>query len=172
MIRAVLFDRDGTLIADPRGSGRVEPMPHAAEALARLRERRIAIGVVTNQPAVARGQLVKRDLDVMHARIAQLIGAIDAWFVCPHAEQAGCGCRKPQPGLILAAQREFGVQPQECVVVGDIGSDVQAARSAGAWAILVPNDVTRREEIAQAPVVCHNLAHAVDRILAWERITA
>jgi histidinol-phosphate phosphatase family protein len=171
MIRAVLFDRDGTLIADAGTSGRVAPMPHAADSLKRLRARGMKIGVVTNQPAIARGSVHPRKMRVVHDRIAALIGAIDAWFVCPHAEDAGCGCRKPEPGLILAAQREFGVPAEACVVVGDIGSDIQAAQRAGARAILVPTAVTRAEEIASAPVVCKNLADAVERILAWDRAT-
>jgi histidinol-phosphate phosphatase family protein len=169
MIRAVLFDRDGTLIADAGTSGRIAPMPHAAEALRRLRARGIKIGVVTNQPAIARGAVRAKNVRLLHERIAALIGAIDAWFVCPHAEDAGCDCRKPQPGLILAAQREFGVPPEACVVVGDIGSDIAAAERAGARAILVPTRVTRAEEIASAPVVCKNLADAVERILEWDR---
>lgn len=169
MIRAVLFDRDGTLIADPRGSSDVSPMPHAAESLRRLREKQIKIGVVTNQPAIARGRISQRDMHAVHERIGEMVGVIDAWFICPHAEDAGCDCRKPAPGLILAAQREFGVEAEECVVVGDIGSDIEAAQNAGARAILVPTPVTRAEEIARAPVVCRNLAAAVEQILDWER---
>lgn len=170
MIRAVLFDRDGTLIADARGAAKVSPMPHAAESLRRLREKQIKVGVVTNQPALARGSISKRDMHAVHRRIGEVVGAIDAWFICPHAEDAGCDCRKPAPGLILAAQREFGVSAAECVVVGDIGSDIEAAQNAGARAILVPTPVTRPEEIARAPVVCRDLAAAVEQILAWERM--
>lgn len=170
MIRAVLFDRDGTLIADARATSHVSPMPHAAESLRRLREKRIKIGVVTNQPALARGIIATQDMHAVHERIAELLGAIDAWFVCPHAEDAGCDCRKPEPGLILAAQREFGVSAAECVVVGDIGSDIDAAHNAGARGILIPTPVTRAEEIARAPVVCRDLAAAVEQILTWERM--
>lgn len=169
MIRAVLFDRDGTLIADAGTTGRIAPMPHAAEALKRLHARGIKIGVVTNQPAIARGTVRRSGMRLVHERIAALIGAIDAWFVCPHAEDAGCNCRKPEPGLILAAQREFGVAAETCVVIGDIGSDIEAAQRAGVRAILVPTPVTRAEEIERAPVVCKNLAEAVERIVAWDR---
>lgn len=170
MIRAVLFDRDGTLIADARGASHVDPMPHAAESLRRLRERRVKLGVVTNQPALTRGTVSRREMHAVHERIAELVGAIDDWFVCPHMEDAGCACRKPAPGLILAAQRAFGVSPAECVVVGDIGSDIDAAHNAGSRGILIPTPVTRAEEIRRAPVVCRDLQAAVDRIFSWERM--
>jgi phosphoglycolate phosphatase-like HAD superfamily hydrolase len=67
--------------------------------------------------------------------------------------------------LILQALAAFDAAPNECVVVGDIGSDVEAARRAGVPAILVPTPITRAEEIAAAPVVCGDLSEAVDRIL-------
>jgi HAD superfamily hydrolase (TIGR01662 family) len=166
MIRAVLFDRDGTLIADsPRDRSRVMPMPGAPQALQRLRAHDIRIGVVTNQPAIADGDFSYADLCETNDRIENVLGKIDGWFVCPHAENAGCTCRKPQPGLIQEACRRFEVSANECVMVGDIGSDIDAAINAGVNAILVPTPITRAEEIARAPVVCADLDDAVDRIL-------
>lgn len=166
MIRAVLFDRDGTLIVDsPRDRANITPMPGASQALQRLRTRGMRIGVITNQPAIAHGDLSVDDMRAIHERIEDAIGAIDAWFVCPHAVNDECGCRKPQAGLIEDACRHFGISAEECVVVGDIGSDVDAAHNAGAHAILVPTPVTRAQEIARAPVVCADLNEAVDAIL-------
>ncbi len=166
MIRAVLFDRDGTLIQDGGNAGnRIVPMPHAQRALQRLRERGLRIGVVTNQPFLSRGDITADELAQTHACVERLVGAIDGWFVCPHEPHAACACRKPAPGLVHAAARVFDVLPHECVVVGDIGSDVEAARQAGALAVLVPTPVTRAAEIAAAPVVCENLTAAVDYIL-------
>jgi NAD(P)-dependent dehydrogenase (short-subunit alcohol dehydrogenase family) len=85
--------------------------------------------------------------------------------VCPHGPDDGCGCRKPAPGLVLAAAAALGVDPSECVVIGDIGSDIEAARSAGARGILVPTDVTRPEEVADAPEVAESLEAAVDLLV-------
>jgi histidinol-phosphate phosphatase family protein len=164
MIRAVLFDRDGTIIAD--GGGTLTLMPGAVTAIARLRERGIRIGVVTNQPRVGNDLGARRAMQGLHHRIETRVGSLDGWFVCTHAPHDGCACRKPQPGLIHEAARAFGIAARECIVIGDIGSDVESALRAGAQAILVPTPVTRREEIAAAPVVCGDLLQAADRVLA------
>ena len=97
------------------------------------------------------------------------IGPFDAWEVCHHGPDDGCECRKPRPGLVRAAARRLGVDPARCVVIGDIGSDVLAARAAGATGILVPTHVTRTEEIESAPWVAQSLSAAVDVALARGR---
>ena len=97
--------------------------------------------------------------------IRAVLGPIHGWFICSHRESDGCGCRKPAPGLIHAAAARFGVETHECVVVGDIGSDVEAAVAAGARAVLVPTALTRRSEIDAAPVVFHSLSDAVGAIV-------
>lgn len=163
MIRAVLLDRDGTLIAD--GAATLKLMPGAATAIARLRERNIRIGVVTNQPRASQGADELRAMHALHERIEARIGALDGWFICTHAPLAGCSCRKPQPGLVLDALAAFNVAPDDCMVIGDIGGDVEAAQRAGAQAILVPTPITLREEIERAPIVCANLLQAVDVVL-------
>jgi HAD superfamily hydrolase (TIGR01662 family) len=93
--------------------------------------------------------------------IQQRIGSIDAWFICPHAENADCECRNPQPGLVLSAIRRFDVSPAHVAVVGDIGADIEAAARAGALGILVPNAKTSEAEIRRAPIVASDLVAAV-----------
>jgi histidinol phosphatase-like enzyme len=83
-----------------------------------------------------------------------------------HAPDAGCACRKPAPGLIEDAARALGVRPKDCIVIGDIASDLAAAEAAGARAILVANARTRAEEIAAAPLVAADLDDAVRAVLA------
>jgi HAD superfamily hydrolase (TIGR01662 family) len=154
--RAVLFDRDGTLIedvpylADPE---RVRPMPGARRALNRLRRRGVAVGVVSNQSGVARGLIKPDELAQVNARVDSLLGPFDTWQVCPHVQDVRCSCRKPEPGLVTAAARELGLAPQECLLIGDIGSDVDAALAAGARAVLVPTRHTRVAEIDHAHLV-------------------
>ena len=150
----MLFDRDGTLVVDVPYNGdpaRVELVAGAREAVARLRAAGIPVAIVSNQSGVARGLLTRADVAAVNRRIEELLGPIGPWFVCPHAPGDGCDCRKPAPGLILRAAVALGVAPQDCVVIGDTGADVDAARAAGARAVLVPNAVTRTEEIARGP---------------------
>lgn len=166
---AVLFDRDGTLIRDVPYNGdpaRVEPMPGAVEALGRLREAEVPVAVVTNQSGVAKGMLTADEMDQVNARVEELLGPFDAWAICVHDEGDGCTCRKPAPGLVIRAAAVLDVSPRDCVVVGDIGRDMEAARAAGARGILVPTGETRQEEIDQADEVAGDLRDVVDRVLS------
>jgi histidinol-phosphate phosphatase family protein len=170
--RAVLFDRDGTLIhdvpylADPNG---VVPVAGAREALDRLRAEGVPVGVISNQSGVARGLIEPAELAAVNARVDRLLGPFDTWQVCPHHDADGCPCRKPAPAMVTTAAKDLGVDPSECVVIGDIGADVQAALRAGARAVLVPTAVTRASETAHArtsALVAPDLAAAVDLALA------
>ncbi|MGW4943231.1 HAD-IIIA family hydrolase [Actinoplanes sp. NPDC004185] len=165
---AVLFDRDGTLIVDVPYNGDpalVEPMPGAREALDRLRTAGLRLGVVTNQSGLARGLFTAEQLAAVNARVEELLGPFDTWQVCPHDDTAGCACRKPAPGLVLAAAATLGTTPARCVVVGDIGRDMVAAGAAGATGIIVPTAVTLSLEVAAAPARAADLTGAVDLIL-------
>lgn len=162
--KAVLFDRDGTLVVDVPYNGdpeRVTPVPGAAAAVARARLAGLKVGVVSNQSGVARGWLTPEDVNEVNAEVEAQVGAFDTWKVCPHGPDDGCRCRKPEPGLVVDAARDLGVDPRDCVVIGDIGSDVLAARAAGAWAILVPTPATLPDEVRDAPVVATDLDSAV-----------
>lgn len=172
---AVLFDRDGTLVVDVPYNGdpaRVSPMPSALAAVSALRDRGIPVGVVSNQSGVARGLLTRAQVEAVRRRVDALFGPFDLWAVCPHGPQDGCGCRKPGPGLVLAACARLGAAPEHTVVLGDIGSDVRAARAAGARGVLVPTPVTRPEEIEAAEETAPDLLAAVRLVLAPGRAAA
>ncbi len=165
---AVLFDRDGTLVVDQpnlRDPAQLRLVPRARAALDRLRAAGIVVGIVTNQPAVGEGRLSQRELAALHARVTELGGAFAAIETCTHPAGADCACRKPQPGLVLSAAAKVGCEPRDCIVVGDIGADIEAATAAGARAILVPTPLTLSAEIESAPCVARNLAQAVNYIL-------
>ena len=171
-VEAVLFDRDGTLVEDVPYNGNpehVRPLPDARHSVDRLRIKGIRVGVITNQSGVARSLISTDDVRAVNDRIDRAIGPFDAWEVCHHGPDDGCECRKPRPGLVRAAARRLGVDPTRCVVIGDIGADVLAARAAGATGILVPTPVTRTEEIESAPWVAQTLSAAVDVALARGR---
>jgi D-glycero-D-manno-heptose 1,7-bisphosphate phosphatase len=150
---AVLFDRDGTLVVDvPYNSDPdlVQPVPGAREALDRLRSAGVPTALVSNQSGIARGLLTRAQVDAVNDRLQELVGPLGPVFVCEHGPDDACACRKPAPGMVLAAADALGVDPAECVLVGDIAADVGAARAAGARAVLVPTAVTRREEVDDA----------------------
>lgn len=166
---AVLFDRDGTLVVDVPYNGDpdlVRLMPGAARAVHRLRERGIPVGLVTNQSGIARGLITRAQADAVNTRLSELVGPFDNVQVCPHGEADGCSCRKPAPGMVLAAAQQLRVDAAGVVVVGDIGADMGAAAAAGAQAILVPTAVTRAEEVAAAARTAPDLSTAVDLLLS------
>jgi histidinol-phosphate phosphatase family protein len=117
---------------------------------------------------VARGLISPTELADVTARIDELLGPFDIWEVCPHGPEDGCGCRKPAPGMVKHACRELDVEPSRSVVVGDIGTDVEAAEAAGAVGVLVPTAQTRLSEVRSARRSCADLSTAVDRVLAGD----
>ena len=165
----VLFDRDGTIVHDVPYNGdptKVTPVQGAKEALDRLRALGVRTGVVSNQSGVGSGRLTREQVDAVNQRVDALLGPFDVWRYCPHARDEGCDCRKPAPGMVKDACEELDVPPSRTVLVGDIGSDVEAAEAAGARAILVPTPVTRPEEIEAAEQVAPTLVDAVEDVLA------
>ena len=164
---AVLFDRDGTLVRDMPYNGHpelVEPMPGAAAAMIRLRRAGMPAGVVTNQSGIGRGMITTAQADSVNHRIDSLLGPFGSWAVCPHGPDDGCKCRKPAPLLIQQAAADLGVDATDCVVIGDIGTDDEAAYAAGARAIMVPTPQTRLEETVGVPSA-PSLAAAVHAVL-------
>ncbi|MGD0968462.1 MAG: HAD family hydrolase [Candidatus Aquilonibacter sp.] len=138
--RGVLFDRDGTIIVDVPYNGDpalVEPIEGAKRALDALRRAGVKVGVLTNQSGVGRGLISEAQMNAVNARVEDLLGPFDGWFICPHAPDADCDCRKPKPKLIFDAAQAWSVRPSEIVVVGDKASDVEAAHNAGSPAIKI-----------------------------------
>ncbi|SDQ04049.1 HAD-IIIA family hydrolase [Quadrisphaera sp. DSM 44207] len=171
-VRAVLLDRDGTLVHDVPYNGDpalVRPVEGAAEALAALRAAGVRLGVVTNQSGIARGLLTREQVDAVDAAVDAALGPFETWQVCPHGPEDGCACRKPAPGMVLAGAAALGVPVEQVAVVGDIGADVGAAQAAGARGVLVPTPATRPEEVADAPLVAPDLAAAVRLLLGGPR---
>jgi len=165
---AVLLDRDGTLVVDVPHNGdprEVRPMPGAQEAVARLRRAGVPTAVVTNQSGIARGFTTADQVAAVNRRVEQLFGPLGPWFVCPHGDEDGCDCRKPEPGMLLTAARSLGADPARTAMIGDTGADMEAARRAGLRGVLVPTAVTLADEVANASEVASDLPAAVDRLL-------
>jgi D-glycero-D-manno-heptose 1,7-bisphosphate phosphatase len=154
MRRAVFLDKDGTLIenvpynVDPL---RVKLARDAGRALRALKEHGFLLVVVSNQPGVALARFTLQSLACVERRIQELLASsaveIDAFYYCPHLPQAPnvryavrCLCRKPQPGLLRQAAREWQIELTQSWLVGDILDDVEAGNRASCRTVLVDND--------------------------------
>lgn len=143
--RLVLIDRDGVINRDSdEYIKRVEewvPLPGSLEAIADLTRAGFTVAVITNQSGVGRGLFSEETLASIHAAMQAAVeaagGKIAGVFYCPHGPDAGCDCRKPEPGLLLQAARRFGVALDGVAFIGDKQSDVEAALAAGARPVLV-----------------------------------
>ncbi len=145
--RFVLLDRDGVLNATPSNryitsADELVLIDGAAEAVRILNDRGFGVLVVSNQQCVGKGLLSIPELDAMSQHLRSLIhassgGEILDFFYCPHLAEDECACRKPNPGLIVQAQRKYEFDPAETYVVGDSYTDLEAALRAGCPPILV-----------------------------------
>ena len=146
-LTTVFVDRDGTINAKAADGDYVKSwsefrfLPGAKEAIALLLDYGLRVIVVTNQRGVGLGRMSDRDLEEIHSRMVVELEAAGAWPVavyhCPH-DLGLCDCRKPDPGLLLRAQRDdSGIEFEHSVVVGDAESDMTAAAHVGARRILV-----------------------------------
>src|SRR5450631_639322 len=148
---AAFLDRDGTIIRQVElmhEFGQMRILPGAAEAIRLLNQNGIRVLIVTNQPVVARGVCTEDEVRLIHEELKQRLlkkGArIDAIYYCPHHPNATleryrvqCSCRKPEPGMILRAAKEQGVDLGRSVMIGDTTQDIMAGSRAGTQTILV-----------------------------------
>lgn len=145
MIDAIFLDRDGTLNVERadyvKSIDELVMLPGALNALGSLSTLAIPIIVITNQSAIGRGIVAQATIDAIHAHLRALVGTdggrIDAFYVCPHHPADRCACRKPQPGLLLAAAADFQIKLTRCIFVGDSITDYEAARTVGCQPVLV-----------------------------------
>jgi len=176
MRRGVFLDRDGTInrafLRDgksypPASLDEFELLPDAVTAIHRLHDAGLMTVVVTNQPDVATGKQSRAVVDSMNERLAALV-PIDTVRACFHVEADGCDCRKPKPGLLLEAAREFDIDLKCSYMVGDRWRDIAAGQAAGCFSILL--DGGPDEGVAAAPdAVAGSLLAATDIILDLDR---
>tara|TARA_A100001037_G_scaffold297841_2_gene320468 strand:+ start:2487 stop:3035 length:549 start_codon:yes stop_codon:yes gene_type:complete len=154
--KLILLDRDGVINFDSEDYIKTEsewvPIPESISGLSRLHAAGYLLGVCSNQSAVARGLLSVSSLAAIELKMIEAIDAagakLECIFYCQHHPNASCECRKPKPGLLLAAMSSVGVSPQETMFVGDSLSDIEAAEAAGCTAVLVRTgngELTERE---------------------------
>jgi D-glycero-D-manno-heptose 1,7-bisphosphate phosphatase len=170
--RFALVDRDGTINEERhhlRDPDELALIPGAAHALIRLRdELGMGVVVITNQAEIGRGNLAIEALDRIHERLRALLAAegasVDAIEFCPHRPEDACACRKPAPGMALAAADRLGFALKDSFVIGDHASDMGLGRAVGATTVLVRTGHGIEEEAAGMPLADHladDLAGAV-----------
>lgn len=147
--KAIFLDRDGTInkmvgfITKPE---QFELLPGVAKAIKAINKSGYLAIVITNQPVIARGDCTFEQLQTIHNKMETELGKegafVDAIYVCPHHTDKGfsgerpeykcdCDCRKPKPGLLLQAAKDFNIDLSQSYMIGDSGRDVKAGKNAG-----------------------------------------
>jgi D-glycero-D-manno-heptose 1,7-bisphosphate phosphatase len=141
---AIFLDRDGTIIeernylSDPDQVALLEGAAAGLRAMARLG---LPLVIVSNQSGIGRGYFSLEQAKAVESRLRTLLEregiTIHGWYMCPHAPEDGCACRKPSPGMIEAAVRDLDLLPERSFVIGDKRCDLDLAATVGAAGLLV-----------------------------------
>lgn len=156
----VFLDRDGVICENRadyvKSWQEFVFLPNTLAALADLKRDGYRIIVVTNQSAVGRGLMTLKELNYIHAQMMNTIqqhgGYIEQVIYCPHRPEDNCDCRKPRPGMLLAAAKMFNIDLQQSYMIGDACSDLQAGQAVGCRCFFV---LTGRG-LAQLPSTLHH----------------
>jgi D-sedoheptulose 7-phosphate isomerase len=143
--RAVFLDRDGVINRafvrngkpfPPATLAELEVLPGVLEGMQALKQDGYKLLVVTNQPDVGRGKQSRETLDTMHQALSSSL-PIDDILVCEHTDEDRCECRKPLPGMLLAAAKKHNIDMAASFMVGDRWRDIEAGYNAGCRTILI-----------------------------------
>ncbi len=157
--QVIILDRDGIINHDSlhyiKSPDEFIFLPNSQKAIAMLTEAGFKIGVATNQSGIGRGYYSHQILSEIHAKmlagIAAFGGRVDAIEYCPHLPVEACGCRKPEPGMLLSLAKKFAVSPEDIIFIGDKITDVQAALRIGAKPLLVYSAMTNEKDLVDYP---------------------
>jgi D-glycero-D-manno-heptose 1,7-bisphosphate phosphatase len=178
MFKLIVLDRDGVINEDSpfyiKSPEEWLAIVGSIEAIVKLQHHGYKVAIATNQSGIARHYFTAETLALIHKKMISQIEAaggrfnVDDIFICPHKPEDNCECRKPKPGLLLQAVRQFNVDPIEMLVIGDSMRDIVAAKACGAAAILVKTgkgmDTLKQTENIDVPVYA-DLAEAVDLLV-------
>ena len=161
--KAVFLDRDGTInkyVGFLKNTDQFELLPGVAEAIRRINNSGYLAIVITNQPVIARGEVTFEQLDEIHNKMETLLGRegayLDGIYFCPHHPDKGftgeipelkinCDCRKPKPGMILQAAKDFNIDLTSSWMVGDGKNDIECGRNAGCKTCLIGDGDYRQD---------------------------
>ena len=176
-MKLVFLDRDGVINQD-----RVNYvlkweewvwLPGVRTALARLKRAGWTMVVVSNQSCIGKGIIGPERIEAINQRMLRELARAgaepDGVYICPHAPDEDCDCRKPRPGLIRRAAREMGLELEEAWLIGDAERDIEAAQAAGLRTILVRTGKGREVEAGgrvRPDLILDDLAAAVEHLLS------
>ena len=156
--KAIFLDRDGTInkyVGFLNNIDEFELIPGIAESIKKINDSGYLAIVITNQPVIARGELSFNGLTAIHNKMETLLGSegayIDGIYFCPHHPDKGfaneisdlkidCMCRKPKPGMLFNAAKDYNIDLLQSWMIGDGGNDIMAGKAAGCRTILIDND--------------------------------
>ncbi len=175
MNKAAFLDRDGVINRKaPEGDyivhwNEVDILPGVVEAIRFLNQADYKVIVVTNQRAIAKNRITLPGLADIHRQFVKAIeeggATLDRIYFCPHDVESKCDCRKPQPGMLLRAMRDFDIDPRQSWMIGDSITDVEAGTRAGCRTVLVRTASNDCVADVRADIFAPNLYGAVERIL-------
>lgn len=150
-VPTIFLDRDGTVNRKASKACYIESpdqfiwLEGAKEAVRLLKEAQYRIILVTNQPGIARGRLTESMLEQIHQKMQEELKqdtgyTLDAVYYCPHGWDEECECRKPRPGMLYQAQKDFSLDLTKCIMIGDDERDMEAGKSAGCRCIKLAAD--------------------------------
>jgi D-glycero-D-manno-heptose 1,7-bisphosphate phosphatase len=173
MNRAVFLDRDGVITQEPphyaHKVSQLKLVPKSADAIRLLNENGFLVVVACNQAGIARGYYREEDAilfnQAMKDNLAREGARIDAMYYCPHHPEAkieryrvNCNCRKPEPGMLIRAEKELNLDLMQSFMVGDKLSDIEAGKRAGCKTIMVRTG-QGVEELKAKQVECDYVAN-------------
>ena len=169
--KAVFLDRDGTInkyVGFMRDIESFELIDGVADAIKEINKSGYLAIVVTNQPVIARGEVTYEELNLIHNKMETLLGNegayLDAIYYCPHHPHSGyegeipelkydCDCRKPKPGMLLKAAKDYNIDLSQSYMVGDSENDVEAGNAAGCKSVLLGSECSTLKEFVENNVV-------------------
>lgn len=162
--KAIFLDRDGTInkyVGFLRDIDEFELLPNVADAIKKINSSGFLAIVITNQPVIARGDITLEELSDIHNKMETLLGMegayLDAIYYCPHHPHKGfdgevpefkidCECRKPKPGMLLKAAKEYNIDLSASWMIGDGENDILAGKFAGCKTALIGQDNYEQDE--------------------------
>ena len=156
--KAIFLDRDGTInkyVGFLTHHDQFELIPGVSDAIKQFNDLGYLVIVITNQPVIARGDTTVDELDIIHKKMETLLGKdgayVDSIYYCPHHPDKGfegevpelkivCECRKPAPGMLLKAAKDFNIDLSNSWMIGDSKNDILAGKNAGCNTVLITSN--------------------------------